>query len=653
MLKKAVLEPKEQVEPAVAQTAEAQPAEAKPAEAQPTEAGATAEEAKDGEAEEGKAHEAKASALDADETCASVLTCSMTEELAPAVDLELGLPAEAREADEEVKDGAAGRAETRPRRLGLARQRLLSTWREAKRRDPVRKGRCSLGSLGFCTTGLLGLVFLGVGLRQLDVWEILACLLIMGLSGYGAVFLGGDLCLQGEYLQEVNSCRKENSRFKESNARLEGALRSMEGIRDGLEEVQAKMEGDEEAATWLLKSLERYSVLQTISVVVNQFFSADWDGSGHVCGDEAMILVPQLSSLWALIPAFDSERLLLHVKLFGITLGQLVRLLDRLVAGDAVGCERELEKIIASFRLKPVSSEMPPHEDLYEDAQLEELYEETQLAASSVKDWLEKNLQLPEADEDIKVLQPWLKCRSWNVWSPLHLGLTVSTVAGAVFVVASLVMLEFTNIVGGLICLALATGLMVESRLIEVLKALRAEAVSLSCQNDRLQVVHDELHKQVSHMAKLKKGYQTLGLECGGNVNKARELVRRSHTDSTMSAMTVITQLFREADRKRTITEEERDEFVKRLQVALHCVEGFDVDGARRAATGRTAPELRSLVNIVMVEAPAVAEAMSVPSVFPPPAESNTSGTSELLIVQAENTSQAQVLSRPSRDPRG
>jgi len=483
---------------------------------------------------------------------------------------------------------------------------------EVQAKDPVKMGRCSLGTASFTLVGVLGLFLFGYGCAEEDVWEILSSIFLVSLSSYAVIFLGGDPCMLAAFREQVNLLAGENSRFKKSNDGLEEKLETLGGVNGDLEKVQKKLGSNIEAATALLNNMERFSALQTVSAAVNQFFAADWDGSGHINADEAQIFIPQLSSLWTLVPNFDQERLIQHVQTRGLTLQQFSVLLDCIVADDRGRCAEELEKIIAEGQskksLKADGREVRAAAD--EPAHLEEVYEEAALP----------NVQMPQmpgwltgkaADDktgsgSTQALKPWIELGPLQIWSMLHLVLMLCTVLGLTFGVASLVVMEFTNILGALLGVCLSGGLMAASRLIEVLRALRKQVGILRGENDRLESSHAKLSEECTKLSKLKKGLEVLQAECGGNVQMAQQLIHKSNTNTKMSAMAVVTRVFREADvdGNQRIDGPEVDIFVERLTSAFGAVPGFDAEKARVVANGLTVKELKTLVDsITTIEA--------------------------------------------------
>jgi len=526
-------------------------------------------------------------------------------------DVELGLPAE-----EQPKPD--GNAEEQPPLQDRITTKLVEVKEEIQARDPVQKGRCTLGSAGFAGVGLLGLVFFGIGCAEEDVWEILSSIFMVALGGYSVVYLGGDPCLLNAFREQVNGFHKQNKRFKTSNDHLEGKLANLQEVSDNLEEVRQQMGSDLATASKLLNNMERFSALQTVSAVINQFYAADYDNSGHINGDEALFFVPQLSSVWALQPDFDPERLLNHVRENGLTLTQLSVLLDCLVADDKDKCLEELEKLVAQppppGKLEVSGREVRAEDDAAQaPAHLEELYEEVamQNAGQNAMQTI-RNVRMPQwmsnlsaenrRAKDDNALKPWFEIGPLQVWSILHLSLMLATVGGIVFTVASFVVFEVTNIVGSLIGIALASGLTAASRLIEVLRALRLEVVALRIENDRLEALRAELSDKVTRLGKLHRGYQVLQAECGGNVAKAHDLIEKSNTNTRMSAMAVVTRIFRDADvnHNHTIDKDEVDSFVQRLELAFGSVGGFTAQKARIVADGLTSKELKQLVDMIV-----------------------------------------------------
>lgn len=511
-------------------------------------------------------------------------------------DVELGMP------KEQEKDGCCTRCCLSCANCCVVSEKKAADFRdELQAKDPVQQGRCSVGTLVWVLIGIAGCVLLGVGIETLDVWEIISSSFLILLSGYTVIFLGGDPCLMDAFRDQLNFFHGQNVIFKDNNKKLEVKIQSLSGVTVQLEEVSKKMGADVEAATKLLHDMERFSALQSVSAVVNQFFAADFDGSGHINGDEAHIFVPQLSSLWALVPNFDPERLVAHVREHGLTLQQLSVLLNHLVADDGAGCTEELERIIAEGAPKSKRALDAQVRSADGPAHLEELYEAASMMNEKVPKWVSTAIEEDKKAKNSDVLKPLCKCGSCTVWSILHLVLIIATLGGLTLTVASFVVLEITNIAGAILGFFLSAALMAASRLIEVLRALRREVKMMRVENRRLEANHKGLSAEVVRLSKLQKGLQVLQAECGGNVELAKELITKSNLNTKCSAMAVITRFFREADvnRNQTIDENEVDAFVERLQLAFGSVATFDVRRVRALAKGMGVRELKSLVDVI------------------------------------------------------
>jgi len=102
-----------------------------------------------------------------------------------------------------------------------------------------------------------------------------------------------------------------------------------------------------EATATLLQDMDKFGKVQTVSAVINQFYAADYDGSGHISGKEAELLFPQLKLLWDLVPSFDRSAVIAHVSAHGLTLAQFAAVVDALVADSPDACPWHLSACAA------------------------------------------------------------------------------------------------------------------------------------------------------------------------------------------------------------------------------------------------------------------------------------------------------------------
>lgn len=496
-----------------------------------------------------------------------------------------------------------------PQKVPLS-ERVETLTKKVKARDPVKKGRCSFGTIFWVLCFMVGCFFIGFGAAAdpVDVWEIVSASFLVVISFYAVTYLGGDPCLMDAFREQLFYMKQENGRFKESNDHLEGKITTLKSVSDDLEDLRQKLGADIETTSKLLEDMHRYSSLQTIAAVVNQFYAADWDNSGHIIGDEAALFIPTLDSIWALVPSFDWNRLVDAVSKNGMTLHQLSVLLTYLVDEDEPGCQKELEKIIASEPVvKQPSSAAAGGEQVQPKANLEEVREETGMTPPMPK-WLQKAVEADRKSKDSEALRPCLECGPIQIWSFLHFALILASIAGIVFTVASFIVMETTNIIVAVLGLVLSAGLMAASRLLEVLRALRVEVAKLGIENTRLEASTKDLGVKVSRLMKLKKGLQVLEAECAGDATMAKSLVQKNNVNTKMAATGVIMRLFKDSDENenRIIDDNEVGAFIEKLKLVFGSVQTFDEARTRQVASGLTAKNMKELVDIMMDDAPKV-----------------------------------------------
>jgi len=352
------------------------------------------------------------------------------------------------------------------------------------------------------------------------------------------------------------------------------------------------------------------------------------------------VFVPQLDSIWALVPNFDSERLLTAMKHNGLTLVQLSVLLHYLCEEDEPGCEKELENIINSA--PKVVAPLRRAEDVPQ-AQLEEIYrgpawviaveathgtvppftawvnrgwgahscsshlhEEVSMQASKMPKWIQGDVEEDRKSRDSEELTPFLEMGPIKIWSKLHLAFILCSVVGLTFtVVASFNFREsreFTNVFVAVLGFVLSLGLTVAARLIKVLRTIRKECAELAKENDQLEHSLKDLSKEISKLMKLKKGFQALNSECTDNLTLATNLIHKSNTNTKMQVKSIVMRLFKDAgkNKNKTIDPEEVELFIHDLKLVFGSVMTFSEEMIRTVATGFTAKEMKALVDIIM-----------------------------------------------------
>lgn len=486
--------------------------------------------------------------------------------------------------------------------------------------DPVQTARCSTGRLVFFCLFLWGVSFIVLECIFYDSWaEMGSAAFLAALALLVTIFLGGDIFMFEAFKAVVYAMEKQLEYLRESLNFLEGKREELGVVADGLEEVQRQMGGDVNATTNLLCDMEKLGKLQTVAAVVNQFYAADYDGSGHINGEEAELLLPQITLLWDLVPGFDRSKLERHIKASGMTLDQLSSVLDALVEEDQAKCTNALEILCsgavdtevgkpteASLADAPAHSaappaafgfpsggtdlEAPPHKEMsprvLQDASHRMTPPET-VASSTSADGSGKE----EKEEDVvkplftiptpfptKQLGPISvggKCSVWGYW---HLAFMICSFVSIAFFVLVLIEGEIHHIILATVSMCLAMGLTGTGKLVEILRHLRRQAKEFKVENVRLVDMNKGVAEEVAKLQKLKLGFGKLQQLCAGNVEKAKELLKKSDTKIRMEAMAVVTHLFKHADSDKNmkLSAEERQVFLVQLTNVFRQLPGFD-----------------------------------------------------------------------------
>merc|ERR1712187_367020 len=125
----------------------------------------------------------------------------------------------------------------------------------------------------------------------------------------------------------------------------------------------------------------------------------------------------------------------------------------------------------------------------------------------------------------------------------------------------------------------------------------------LGKENDRLEKVNEDVAQQVLELSHLQRGFEKLQSECQGNVSKAQELIEKSNTSVKMSAIGVVTRLFKDADANHNfiIDPNEIDAFVSNLDTVFRSVDGFAPEKVRAilSKTPLHANELKQIVDLI------------------------------------------------------
>lgn len=486
--------------------------------------------------------------------------------------------------------------------------------------DPVQTARCSTGRLSFFCLFAWGVSFVIIEYIWYDSWEeIASAAFFAALALFVTIFLGGDIFMFEAFKGVVNAMEKQIKHLRESLNFLEGKREELGVVADGLEEVQKQMGGDINATTQLLCDMEKLGKLQTVAAVVNQFYAADYDGSGHINGAEAELLLPQFSLLWDLVPGFDRSKLEEHIKANGMTLDQLSCVLDALVEEDEAQCTKALQMLcsgaIDTEAGKPTEAtvadapshsaapprvfgsiawdsdlEAPPHKEMsphfLHDSRHwmqppETVAPSTSADGSGKEDKQEDvvkplfTIPTPLPTKQCGPISVGGNCSVWGYW---HLGFLICSFVSIVLFVIVLILGEIHHIVLATVSMFLAMGLTGTGKLVEILRHLRRQSKEFKAENERLDGLNQGMAEEVTNLQKLKLGFDKLQQLCGGNVEKAKELLKKSDTKIRMEAMAVVTHLFKhaDADRNMKLDAEEKQKFLQQLTNVFRKVPGFD-----------------------------------------------------------------------------
>lgn len=159
---------------------------------------------------------------------------------------------------------------------------------------------------------------------------------------------------------------------------------------------------------------------------------------------------------------------------------------------------------------------------------------------------------------------------------------------------------EAPYIVIGAAIVVLALGLTGAGKLIEIVRALRRQIRQFNAENEKLEGLNAALADQVANLQKLKLGFEKLQELCGGNVQKAAELIKKSNTKIKMEAMAVVTNLFKHHDLNKNLVlvQREKDAFYEALAAVFHALPGFHIDKIK-AIIGADELNHKKIKNIV------------------------------------------------------
>eukprot|EP00929_Paragymnodinium_shiwhaense_P108312 TRINITY_DN7462_c0_g1_i2.p1 TRINITY_DN7462_c0_g1~~TRINITY_DN7462_c0_g1_i2.p1 ORF type:complete len:481 (-),score=119.70 TRINITY_DN7462_c0_g1_i2:238-1680(-) len=412
----------------------------------------------------------------------------------------------------------------------------------------------------------------------------------------------------------VNQLQRQISKFRKRNDELEQLLGDLGGVEEGLQEVYGQMDGDIAATATLLEDLERFGKMQTVAAVVNQFYAADYDGSGHISGREAELLLPQLTLLWSLVPGYDRSQVERHVSQHGLTLQTLSGILDALVKEDEQACRSALDQLCVDREAtepatKTLASDgdhalAPPAtidlDGATSEAGMRTCDEEVlwsmrrcicedgvhAMAPSKLEETSEGSA--PEEEALVPLfsfptpackLGPFTTGNRTSVWGYWHLTALCCVPVSAAMTLLVILGLEIGNIVVAVIGFCLTVGLCGTGKLIEVLRVLRRQIKELKVENERLAKSVENLRDKVGKLQKLQHGFEKLQQLCSGNAAKAKDLIAKSNTKVKMEAMAVVTHLFKQADRDHNFKVEgdELNQLLSSLEAVFRSLPGFSM----------------------------------------------------------------------------
>eukprot|EP00931_Biecheleriopsis_adriatica_P058362 TRINITY_DN34717_c0_g1_i2.p1 TRINITY_DN34717_c0_g1~~TRINITY_DN34717_c0_g1_i2.p1 ORF type:complete len:650 (+),score=140.28 TRINITY_DN34717_c0_g1_i2:53-1951(+) len=479
--------------------------------------------------------------------------------------------------------------------------------------DPVQTARCSLGRLGFFLLFVAAGIVAGIEAADYDYWaELCGAIFVALLALFVMIFLGGDLFMFEVFKKIVNEMEKQIKALRNHVNFYESKLEDLSSVSEGLAKVYEQLSHDEYAVTKLLSDMERLGKLQTVAAVLNQFYAADFDGSGHISGAEADLFFPQVTILWNLVPGFDRSKVEEHVRTHGLTIEQISLILDGLVEEDAEACRKALETLCSvetgpgdteALRSSATVTEDPshgqaPYSFFALEAGLVDLEASSHLKSSAQRQEAWHRAAPPEEETSEDVVKPLFSLPNmcptrrcgpiiiggrYSVWGTWHLAALISALIGLVFLVLVIIEAELIHIILNVIGVMLALGLTGTGKLIEILRHLRRQCKEFKEENAKLSELNDKLEGEVTNLQKLKRGFDQLQERCAGNVEAAKELLEKSQAKIKMEAMATIMHLFKHAGAMKTMTlsGEDKDKFFVRLEQILRRLPGFDVASVR------------------------------------------------------------------------
>jgi hypothetical protein len=201
-------------------------------------------------------------------------------------------------------------------------------------------------------------------------------------------------------------------------------------------------------------------------------------------------------------------------------------------------------------------------------------------------------------------LEPCMDLGFMKIYGVRHLLYIIAAAVGLVFLTASFFTLEISNLVCSIVSTSLSVGLMASSRLLYVLEAMKKEIRHFRHENDKLEVLNEELAGKVSRLQRVEKGFEVLKDKCELNTAKGQELIRKSNLNIVSTAHAVVNYLFQRASatKRELQSPQEIDTFVTELDEVFRSVPNFDADRIRailQEKGGLTIKDLPKFVKMI------------------------------------------------------
>lgn len=229
----------------------------------------------------------------------------------------------------------------------------------------------------------------------------------------------------------------------------------------------------------------------------------------------------------------------------------------------------------------------------------------TSKSGSSDKDEKDKDLGIePLCSVNICTVGP-LSGGEFSIWGYYHLALLLCVPISVALLIQALVddgMSDIIHFILAASAVGLASVLSAAGGLIEMLRALRRQVKKLKEESDRFEVNQKDLKKKVDKLQFLRIGFEKLQSLCEGNVDKARELIRKSNTKIKAQAMALVTIIFRFADEDKdlNLNEKEMQCFFESLDLVFRSVHGFKIEEVRGEMNNEmTHSDIKTIVDFI------------------------------------------------------